>query len=34
MKESKICLSALDPFLQSNIVLPVETKVKGKDYVL
>lgn len=34
MKESKICLSAIDPFLQSNIVLPVETKVKGKDYIL
>lgn len=38
MKENKIKsnlkLSALDPFIASNIVLPTETKVRGKDYVM
>lgn len=32
--KSKIMMSAIDPFIQSNIVLPTETKVRGKDYVM
>lgn len=38
MKENKIKsnlkLSALDPFIQSNIVLPTETRKKGSDMIM
>jgi hypothetical protein len=32
--KTKVQLSAIDPFIASNIVLPTETKVRGKDYVI
>ena len=32
--KTKVQLSAIDPFIASNIVLPTETKVRGKDYVM
>jgi hypothetical protein len=32
--KSKIMMSALDPFIQSNIVLPTETKKRGSDMIM
>lgn len=31
--KTKVQLSAIDPVIVSNIVLPVEGKVRGKDYI-
>nr|DAV94130.1 MAG TPA: hypothetical protein [Caudoviricetes sp.] len=32
--KSKIMMSALDPFIQSNIVLPTETRKRGSDMIM
>lgn len=32
--KSKIRMSAIDPFIQSNIVLPTETRKRGSDMIM
>lgn len=35
MSENKVNLklAAIDPFIQSNLVLPTESKIRGKDFI-